>query len=167
MNINQFNLSQRVIDTAENHGHTILNAIPEMKVLGTAHHYDYSVWLEIYHEGENKTFLVTSDADVFYSADKGGIEKDIERIKKNNEYNARLLQENITRQEKEGKITSWLKDTFGDTLPDRNCIATIRRYMNEDDLLDCAKGRKGVNGMRADAAFFKTKAYKRFYAAIK
>lgn len=162
--LNLSKVSDRAKDTLEKYEYTIVDGVNEVRFDGST---NYHLWVEVVVNGKPKLYNIQSDFDVFYDSNGEKMRADIHRIKANNKYWTQRLKEEAAEKADSDKLDQWLKTMFGDDLPARKTIATIRKYLSDDVLKEYANGKKGIDGVRADNAFFATKAYRKFYNAVK
>lgn len=164
--LNLSHVHPRVKETLERRKYEIIDGVNELRYDGTTRHHLW-VKVDIDGQGDVQVFHIEGDLCGLTDSSEARMAEDIQRFKKNNISTAAMIKEKAKADAENEALEKWLKDTFGDTLPDRNCIATIRRYLSDNVLNQYANGKRGVDGVRAQSAFFNTKAYARFYAAIK
>lgn len=157
-------MQQRVQETLQKYKYDAIDSVEELRHDGSTR---LHVWVNVDVDGEYKLFNIQSDFNVFYDSDFERMKKDIAFIQKNNKSITAMLKNKSKRDAENDVLDRWLKETFGDDLPARKTIATIRKYLADDVLKEYANGKKGINGVRAQAAFFNTKAYVKFYNAVK
>ena len=156
------NLSNKVKSTIKENNLTLINEAGETKRDMTLNsHYFFKAC-------NGDLWQAQTDFDVFYKMpNQEYIDKIIEVMQANNISRKKTFDIEYEKQFNARVIALFLKGIYGDTLPARKMIATVKKYIHSDVLLEYANGRRGYDGLCAQRAFFKTKAFALFITAIK
>lgn len=151
-------LSEKIKNIITRDNMQLIDSCEELKYSGEI---EYIYFL--FHPERKEFFKVSSGFDVFYHTDLADIEREKTIIEKNNIYRAKGIAKDKIVSDENDKISAFLNDCFGDTLPARKAKHVIQKYLHRNTILEYANGKKGVDGLKAySARLFTTKAYEQF-----
>ncbi|MFM7469434.1 MAG: hypothetical protein ACKO37_08050 [Vampirovibrionales bacterium] len=162
--VNYYNkLGQKAIDSIEAAGLQVIDSCEELHRDGTTEHY---FWF--FHPKTNELWETTDRHTVFYSVPSLDHIKKTKEIIDANAPGVKLwIEKEKQQKEEDQKIDIFLSACFGDSLPANKAKHTVLKYLHRDLLLDYANGKQGIDGLRAEGCFFKTKAWSTFYSFVK